>query len=90
MSYDNCIEYLFGENMLKLDKIYDAKNILSKIARVTNLVESKFLSTSNHVYLKSENLQLTGSFKLRGAYYKIAKLSQEEKNNGMCLPVHRY
>ena len=83
MSYDNCIKYLFGEDMLKLDKIYDAKNILSKIARVTNLVESKFLSTTNHVYLKSENLQLTGSFKLRGAYYKIAKLSQEEKNNGV-------
>ena len=83
MSYDICIEYLFGEDMLKLDKIYDAKNILSKIARVTNLVESKFLSTTNHVYLKSENLQLTGSFKLRGAYYKIAKLSQEEKNNGV-------
>ena len=38
MSYDNCIEYLFGENMLKLDKIYDAKNILSKIASTSKII----------------------------------------------------
>ena len=69
--------------MLKLDKIYDAKNVLSKIARQTSLVNSKFLSKKNNVFLKSENLQLTGSFKLRGAYYKIAKLSDEEKQNGV-------
>ncbi len=69
--------------MLKLDKIYDAKNVLSKIARQTSLVNSKFLSKKNNVFLKSENLQLTGSFKLRGAYYKIAKLSDEEKANGV-------
>ncbi len=69
--------------MLKLDKIYDAKNVLSKIARQTSLVNSKFLSKNNNVFLKSENLQLTGSFKLRGAYYKIAKLSDDEKANGV-------
>lgn len=69
--------------MLKLDKIYDAKNVLSKIARQTSLVNSKFLSKNNNVFLKSENLQLTGSFKLRGAYYKIAKLSDDEKTNGV-------
>lgn len=66
-----------------LEKVYEAKNILSTIARKTNLVESKFLSTKNKVFLKSENLQLTGSFKLRGAYYKISKLSIEEKQMGV-------
>lgn len=66
-----------------LEKVYEARNILSKIARKTNLVESKSLSKKNKVFLKSENLQLTGSFKLRGAYYKISKLSPEEKEKGV-------
>lgn len=68
---------------LTLDKIYDAKNILSSIARTTNLVHSKFLSKCNNIYLKSENLQLTGSFKLRGAYYKISKLTDDKKAKGV-------
>ena len=66
-----------------LEKVYEARNVLSKIARKTNLVESKSLSKKNKVFLKSENLQLTGSFKLRGAYYKISKLSPEEKEKGV-------
>ena len=66
-----------------LEKVYEARNVLSKIARKTNLVESKSLSKKNKVFLKSENLQLTGSFKLRGAYYKITKLSPEEKEKGV-------
>ncbi|MBE7707126.1 MAG: threonine ammonia-lyase [Cyanobacteria bacterium SIG27] len=68
---------------LTLDTVYDAKEVLSKIARTTSLTHSNFLSTKNNVYLKSENLQLTGSFKLRGAYYKISKLSQEQKQKGV-------
>ena len=56
---------------LTLDTVYDAKNVLSKIARTTSLTHSNFLSGKNNVYLKSENLQLTGSFKLRGAYYNL-------------------
>ena len=66
-----------------LEKVYEARNVLSKIARKTNLVESKSLSKKNKIFLKSENLQLTGSFKLRGAYYKISKLSPEEKEKGV-------
>ena len=68
---------------LELNKIYDAKNVLEKIARKTDLIHSAFLSKKNNVYLKCENLQLTGSFKLRGAYYKIAKLTDEEKKKGV-------
>ena len=69
--------------LLKLKKILEAKHVLSDIVRQTNLVYSKSLSYSSQVYLKSENLQLTGSFKLRGAYYKISKLSDIEKKNGV-------
>ena len=68
---------------LLLENVYDAKNVLSKIARKTNLIHSASLSKDNNIYLKSENLQLTGSFKLRGAYYKISKLSAEEKAKGV-------
>ena len=68
---------------LQLETLYDAKKVLSNIARYTNLTHSNFLSKNNNVFLKSENLQLTGSFKLRGAYYKISKLSQEEKAKGV-------
>ena len=61
----------------------DAKNVLSQIARKTSLTHSNYLSFKNNVYLKSENLQLTGSFKLRGAYYKISKLTDEQKQKGV-------
>ncbi len=66
-----------------LEKVYKARNVLNSIARKTSLIESKFLSKKNKIFLKSENLQLTGSFKLRGAYYKISKLSDEEKQKGV-------
>ncbi len=69
--------------LLSLEKIYDAKKVLSEVARKTSLVDSKTLSGKNKIYLKAENLQLTGSFKLRGAYYKIAKLTEEEKKKGI-------
>ena len=70
-------------SLLSLEKVYEAKKVLSKIARKTSLVHSNFLSKNNRVFLKSENLQLTGSFKLRGAYYKISKLSDEQKQKGV-------
>ena len=70
-------------NLLSLDKVYEAKEVLSNIARKTSLVHSNFLSKNNKIFLKSENLQLTGSFKLRGAYYKISKLSDEQKKKGV-------
>lgn len=71
--------------MLTLDKIYHAASVLSEVARKTDLIASPALSaeTGNNVYLKTENLQATGSFKLRGAYYKISQLDEEAKQKGI-------
>lgn len=69
--------------MLNIAKIYDAAKVLSKVARKTDLILSKTLLEGSDIYLKSENLQMTGSFKLRGAYYKISKLTDEQKSKGI-------
>ena len=58
--------------MLTLDKIYHAAFVLKDVARKTDLIEAPKLSKDCQLYLKTENLQATGSFKVRGAYYKIA------------------
>ncbi|MBR2068977.1 MAG: threonine ammonia-lyase [Candidatus Gastranaerophilales bacterium] len=68
---------------LAIEEVKKAKEVLSHIARKTNLIHSASLSKDNNIYLKSENLQLTGSFKLRGAYYKISKLTAEQKKKGV-------
>lgn len=65
--------------MLNLDNFYKARYVLSKIIRKTELVKAPKIRTDCEVYLKPENLQETGSFKIRGAYYKISQLSEEEK-----------
>ena len=67
--------------MLTLDKVYHAAYILKECARKTDLIAASRLS--ENLYLKTENLQVTGSFKLRGAYYKISQLSNEEKSRGI-------
>ena len=64
--------------MLTLDKIYHAKFILKQVARKTDLIAAPRLCPGTDLYLKTENLQVTGSFKVRGAYYKISQLSEEE------------
>lgn len=69
--------------MVTLDKIYHAAYVLKDVARKTDLIEAPTLSTDATIYLKTENLQVTGSFKLRGAYYKISQLSAEEKARGI-------
>lgn len=69
--------------MLTLDKIYHANFILKDVVRKTDLILAPSLSLENQVYLKTENLQVTGSFKVRGAYYKISQMSQEEKSKGI-------
>ena len=69
--------------MINIETIYDASKVLSEVARKTDLILSKTLLEGHEVYLKSENLQLTGSFKLRGAYYKISKLTDEQKEKGI-------
>lgn len=69
--------------MVTLDKVYQAAYTLKDVARRTDLIYSKNLSKKADIYLKTENLQVTGSFKLRGAYYKISKLSEEQKKAGI-------
>jgi threonine dehydratase len=68
---------------LSLDRIYQAAFSLKDVARKTDLIYSPHFSGKNQVFLKTENLQVTGSFKLRGAYFKISKLSEEEKAAGI-------
>ena len=69
--------------MLTLDKIYHAAFVLKGIARTTDLLSSSSLKPNTHMYLKTENLQVTGSFKVRGAYYKISQLTEEQKKAGV-------
>ena len=69
--------------MLTLDKIYHAKFVLKKVARKTDLIAATRLCPGTDLYLKTENLQVTGSFKVRGAYYKISQLSAEERAKGV-------
>ena len=68
---------------LNIAEVYRAAEVLKNVARHPKLVGvTKFIPNAQ-VYLKPENLQLTGSFKLRGAYYKISQLSDEEKSRGV-------
>lgn len=71
--------------LLTLDQIYTAANRLSAVVRQTPVIASRMLShhTGEQVWLKCENLQLTGSFKTRGAYNRIANLSAEERARGV-------
>ncbi|MBQ3490378.1 MAG: pyridoxal-phosphate dependent enzyme, partial [Clostridia bacterium] len=69
--------------MLTLDKIYHAAFILKEVARKTDLIHATNIPCEADLYLKTENLQVTGSFKLRGAYYKISQLSEEQKKAGI-------
>lgn len=69
--------------MLTLDKIFDAQVVLKDIIRETPLVRAYGIAPECELYLKPENLQITGSFKVRGSGYKIAMLSDEEKAKGV-------
>lgn len=69
--------------MLTLDKIYHASYTLKKVIRPTDLIYAPGIQSDGKIYLKTENLQVTGSFKVRGAYYKISKLTDEEKQRGV-------
>ncbi len=69
--------------MLTIDRVYDARNVLKKVVRETDIIPAPHIGGSNNIYLKPENLQVTGSFKIRGAYYKISKLTEEEKSHGI-------
>ena len=69
--------------MAMIDKIKDAKRVLDEVVRETALIPAPAVNPDAEIYLKCENLQLTGSFKVRGAYYRIANLTEEEKSHGV-------
>lgn len=71
--------------MLTLEKFEEASELVKKVTSETKLIYSEFFSnqTGNRVYLKPENMQLTGAYKLRGAYYKISTLTPEEREKGL-------
>ena len=71
--------------MLTLEQFKAARSVLRGVIRDTSLIHSTALSksTGHNVYLKPENMQVTGAYKIRGAYYKISTLSQEEKERGL-------
>ena len=69
--------------MLSLDKVFDAQTVLKGIIRETNVVKTYGIAPDCDLYLKPENLQITGSFKVRGSAYKISQLSAEEKARGV-------
>ena len=71
--------------MLTLKAFEEAVDVVKKVAMETELIYSDYLSgqTGNKVYLKPENLQVTGAYKIRGAYYKISTLTEEQKSKGL-------
>lgn len=69
--------------MLTLDKVYHAAFMMKNAIRQTDLIYAPNIPSDGELYLKTENLQVTGSFKVRGAYYKISQLSDDEKKKGV-------
>ena len=71
--------------MLTLDRFEEASEVVKKVTADTKLVYSEIFSsrTGNRVYLKPENMQVTGAYKIRGAYYKISTMSQEDREKGL-------
>ncbi len=69
--------------MLTLDKVYNAGYVLKNVIRKTDVIMAPNINPESEVYLKTENLQITGSFKVRGAYYKMSQLTEEEKSHGV-------
>ena len=69
--------------MLTLDNVYKASYVLKDVVRKTDIIYAPKLKEGTELYLKTENLQITGSFKVRGAYYKMSRLSDEERARGV-------
>lgn len=69
--------------MLTLDKVYHAGYVLKNVIRKTDVIKAQRICPDADVYLKTENLQITGSFKVRGAYYKMSQLREEERQHGV-------
>ena len=68
---------------LTLDNVYKANYVLKNVVRQTDVIWAPKLKPGTELYLKTENLQITGSFKVRGAYYKMSQLTSEEKARGV-------
>ena len=69
--------------MLTLDNVYRASHALKGVIRTTDVIYAPKLRSDAEIYLKTENLQITGSFKVRGSYYKMSRLTDEEKARGV-------
>ena len=69
--------------MLTLEKIYKASEVLKEVVGKTDILPASKIFCGNHIFLKTENIQSTGSFKVRGAYFKISELTEEEKKRGV-------
>ena len=69
--------------MITIDNVYRASKVLKEVIRRTDVIFAPKLKAGEEIYLKCENLQITGSFKIRGSYYKMSKLSEEEKAKGV-------
>ena len=69
--------------MLTLDRIYQASYALKNVIRRTDLINAPHINPESNIYLKPENLQVTGSFKVRGACFKISQLTEDEKARGV-------
>ena len=71
--------------MLTLEAFEEASECVKRVTQETKLVYSEYFSnqTGNKVYLKAENMQVTGAYKIRGAYYKISTMSEEERAKGL-------
>ena len=69
--------------MLTLDNVYSANRVLREVVRTTDIIYAPKLKPGTELYLKTENLQITGSFKVRGAYYKMSRLSPAERERGV-------
>lgn len=69
--------------MLTLDSVYKASHVLKEVIRRTDLIKAPKINPDAEVYLKPENLQVTGSFKVRGAYYRISQLTEAEREKGV-------
>ena len=71
------------QKQLTLDTVYKANYTLKQVVRPTDVIYAPKLKPGTELYLKTENLQVTGSFKVRGAYYKMSQLTEEEKRHGV-------
>ncbi|MCM1543997.1 MAG: threonine ammonia-lyase [Ruminococcus sp.] len=71
------------KNTVTLDRVYKAAQVLKEITRETDMIYAPNIRSDAKIYLKTENLQVTGSFKIRGSYFKISQLTDEEKAKGV-------